>query len=141
GDQHIFAYIMGPVKSDVSLPSSQGLLQTIAMAEKADVKPYEEKEIAACLLEKKPIAGKIVRKTTNAALGTTDLLLSNGATVTLKPTDFKNDEILMGASRYGGTSNYGAADRYNATYALTAVNAMGFGSFSPIDLQKVLAGK
>ena len=141
GDQHIFAYIMGPEKNDIKLPSPENLLQTIAMAEKADVKPYEEKAIAADLLEKKPIAGKIVRKTTNTALGTTDLLLSNGATVTLKPTDFKNDEILMGASRYGGTSNYGAADRYNATYALSAINAMGFGSFSPTDLQKVLAGK
>ena len=141
GDQDIFAYITGPEKNDIQLPSPESLLQTIAMAEKADVKPYEEKTIAANLLEKKPIAGKIVRKTTNTALGTTDLLLSNGATVTLKPTDFKNDEIMMGASRYGGTSNYGASDRYNATYALSAINAMGFGSFSPTDLQKVLAGK
>lgn len=141
GDQNIFAYIMGPEKNDIKLPSPESLLQTIAMAEKADVKPYEEKAIAENLLEKKPVAGKIVRKTTNAALGTTDLLLSNGATVTLKPTDFKNDEILMGASRYGGTSNYGAADRYNATYALSAINAMGFGNFSPTDIQKVLAGK
>ncbi len=141
GNQNIFAYITGPEKNDVKLPTPEGLLQTIAIAEKADVKPYEEKVIAEDLLSKKPTAGKVVRKTTNTALGTTDLLLSNGVTVTLKPTDFKNDEILMGASRYGGTSNYGVADRYNATYAMSAVNAMGFGDFSPTDLQKVLAGK
>lgn len=47
----------------------------------------------------------------------------------------------MSASRFGGTSNYGRADKYNANYALPIVTTMGFGSFSPTDLQKALAGK
>ncbi|HRO47478.1 insulinase family protein [Agriterribacter sp.] len=141
GDQHLFAFIMGPQKEDVQLPSPQALLQTVTLAEKADVKPYEEKAVATEILSALPKAGKVTGKKNNAATGTTELTLSNGITVTLKATDFKNDEILMSASRYGGTSNYRQPDKYNAAYAIPVVNAMGFGNFSPTDLQKALSGK
>ncbi|HRQ51050.1 MAG TPA: insulinase family protein, partial [Agriterribacter sp.] len=132
---------MGPQKEDEQLPSPQALLQTIALAEKADVQPYEEKAVAADLLPATPKAGKVTGKKNNVATGTTELTLSNGITVTLKATDFKNDEILMSASRYGGTSHYKQPDKYNAAYTISVVNAMGFGSFSPTDLQKALSGK
>ena len=56
------------------------------MAEKADVKPYEEKAIAADLLTQKPAAGKVTATKNNTVLGTTELTLSNGITVTLKQT-------------------------------------------------------
>lgn len=140
-NQNLFAGIMGPDKDDVTLPTPQALLQIIAGAEKAEIGPYEEKTIATELLAQKPVAGKVVRKKNNPVTGTTELTLSNGVTVTLKTTDFKNDEILMSASRYGGTSNYGLRDKYNANYAVSVVNAMGYGNFSPIDLQKALTGK
>ncbi|MCC6286317.1 MAG: insulinase family protein [Chitinophagaceae bacterium] len=139
--QNIFAYIAGPEAANVKLPGTADLLNIIAAAEKADVKPYEEKTVATDLLAQKPTAGKVTATKTNTALGTTELTLSNGITVTLKPTDFKDNEILMGASRYGGTSNYGIADRYNATYVNNVIGAMGYGNFSPVDLQKALAGK
>lgn len=141
GEQHLFSFVMGPEKDKEKLPGGAELMQVVALAEKADIKPYEEKEIAAELLTTAPKAGKVVSKKVNAALGTTELTLSNGVGVILKSTDFKNDQILMSASRYGGTSNYGKADKYNANYALAIVSAMGFGSFSPTDLQKALAGK
>ena len=140
-NQNIFAYITGPESGSVKIPAPADLLNTIALAEKADVKPYQEKAVAADLLAQKPTAGKVISTKTNVALGTTELTLSNGLTVILKPTDFKDDEILMGASRYGGTSNYGIADKYSANYANGVVSSMGFGNFSPVDLQKVLAGK
>ncbi|WP_315821719.1 insulinase family protein [Paraflavitalea speifideaquila] len=74
-------------------------------------------------------------------MGTTELKLANGVTVTLKPTDFKNDQVLMGATRPGGKNNYGLADKYNAEYATQVVSTMGIGEFSPTDLRKALAGK
>lgn len=141
GDPHLFAFIMGPEKADIQLPTPSELLKEIAAAEKADIKPYEEKAIATSLLPALPKAGKVIAKKNNTITGTTELSLSNGVTVTLKTTNFKNDEILMSASRYGGTSNYALPDKYNATYTIAAVNAMGYGSFSPTDLQKALSGK
>lgn len=141
-DKNRFVYVQGPEpKAGDKLPEGKDLLAAIDAKEKADIKPYEEKAIATTLLSKMPVAGKVVSKTKNAVLGTTELKLSNGVTVTLKPTDFKNDQILMGASRPGGKNNYGLADKYNAEYAIQLVSTMGVGDFSPTDLRKVLAGK
>jgi zinc protease len=74
-------------------------------------------------------------------LGTTTYTLSNGIKVTIKKTDFKNDQILMGARRFGGSNNYGVADKYNSNYATQVIAAMGIGNFSPTDLRKALTGK
>lgn len=137
-----FLFVTGPEpKAGDKLPDSQELLAEVDAKEKADIKPYEEKTVNTTLLATAPKAGKVVSKTKNATLGTTELKLSNGVTVTLKPTDFKNDQILMGATRAGGKNNYGLADKFNAEYATQVVTSMGVGEFSPTDLKKALAGK
>ncbi len=137
-----FVFVVGPdPKPGEKLPESKELIAMMDAKEKADIKPYEEKAIQAELLTKMPASGKVVTKTTNADLGTTELKLSNGITVTLRPTDFKDDQILMGATRSGGKNNYRLEDKYNAEYATAVVGAMGVGEFSPNDLKKVLAGK
>lgn len=137
-----FVYISGPEPSgNASLPDEKSLLASIDAKEKAELKPYEEKAIAASLLAKAPKPGTVVSKTVNAQWGTTELKLSNGVTVSLKKTDFKNDQIIMTAGRAGGKNNYGAKDKFNAEYATAVVAAMGFGEFSPTDLRKALAGK
>ena len=123
------------------LPTGEELLAKVAEVEKLDVKQYEEKAVASSLLSTMPKPGKIISTKKNAYLGTTELTLSNGVTVTLKQTDFKNDQILMSAVRPGGKNNYGVKDKYSAEYAVPVVRTMGAGNFSPLDLQKVLAGK
>ena len=100
-----------------------------------------EKAVATQLMAQLPTAGSVVVERHNAVLGTTELELSNGVRVILKPTDFKNDEILLGASRFGGQSLFDQADKYNAGLASAVVNAMGVADFAPTDLQKMLAGK
>ena len=105
------------------------------------IKPYEEKAVAANLLSGAPRSGKVVSNKKNATLGTTELTLSNGVTVTLKPTDFKNDQILLSATRYGGLSNYELKDKFSAENAAMMVGAMGYGEFSPNDMRKAMAGK
>ena len=141
-DKNRLVYVMGPEpKPGSSVPDGNTLLATIESREKATLKPYEEKAIAATLLSKEPKSGKVISRKTNASLGTTELKLSNGVTVILKSTDFKNDQIIMSAGRYGGKSNYGYSDKFNAEYAVPVVTAMGAGTFSPNDLRKALAGK
>ena len=78
---------------------------------------------------------------TNSVLGATNLTLSNGITITLRPTDFKNDEIQMDAWRWGGSRNFGLADKQNAENAANIVREMGVKNMTPTDLQKFLAGK
>ena len=140
--QNRFAYIMGPESTPgITLPSNTDILAAIDAKSKADIKPYEEKAIATSLMPKEPVKGRVVSKTKNALLGTTELSLSNGIMVTLKQTYFKSDQILLSVSRYGGIGGYPSADKYSAENAGAIISTMGVGEFSPTDLRKALAGK
>lgn len=140
--KNLFVYLSGPEPKEAGeLPDEKDLLAIIDAKAAADIKPYAEKAIAGNLLTKEPKAGKVITVKKNALLGTTEYTLSNGITVTLKPTDFKSDQILMGATRPGGKNGYGLADKYSAEYMVPATVAMGVGRFSPTDLGKALAGK
>jgi len=131
----------GPEKSDITLPDKGELMKMYERATTATVNAYEEKQLALSLMESLPKGGKIVSEKHNAAVGITELVLSNGIKVIYKPTEFKNDQVLMSATRWGGQSLASLEDQYNAAYATTLVAQMGVANFSPMDLRKVLAGK
>jgi len=137
-----FVAMLGPDPvTGKALPTADALLAVDADVASMDIKPYQENVIAASLMAKAPTPGKILLSKKNADLGTTELTLGNGVTVTIKSTDFKNDEVLMSAIRPGGKNNYSLADKYNAEYLTSVVSSMGVGNFSPVDLQKALSGK
>ncbi|RSZ57325.1 insulinase family protein [Massilia atriviolacea] len=132
---------MGSAKEDSPAPSSAQLLAAVAAAEKVTVHAQEQKTLAAELMDKPPAGGSIVAQSEDKALGLTRLTLSNGVKVILKPTDFRNDQVLMSAARFGGQTLFGDADIVNARYANAVVGTMGLKDYSPLDLQKILAGK
>ncbi|MEO7308866.1 MAG: insulinase family protein [Chitinophagaceae bacterium] len=141
-DPNYMLALTGSEKSAAGFPNAQELLATVtAVVNDKSLKAYEEKAISASLLDKLPKPGKVVKETTDPIMKTKTWTLSNGVQVTIKKTDFKNDELLLGGRRAGGLGNYSLADKYNAEYASTVVATMGLGNFSPTDLQKVLAGK
>ena len=141
-EQNRFCYIMGPESSaGVTLPSNGDMLAMLDAKAKADIKPYEEKAVAANLMSKEPKGGKVVSNKKDMILGTTELTLSNGITVTLKATDFKADQIIMNGTRFGGFNGYGLSDKYSAENTTAVIGAMGAGDFSPTDMRKVMAGK
>ncbi len=122
-------------------PTSEQLLASFSAAEKAGLKPRDERTFATSLMAKPPVAGSIVNEAEDKRLGLTTLTLSNGIKVVLKPTDFKNDQVMIAANRFGGESLFGDADIFNARYASTIVGSMGVGDFSPLELANILAGK
>ena len=123
------------------MPTSVELLALAETAGKAELTAYEEKAVAASIMATAPVAGTIAGKRKLTELGVTELSLSNGVRVILKPTDFKNDQVVMNASRFGGQYLFDPKERFNAEFAATVVAQMGVGQFSPLDLRKVLAGK
>jgi len=137
----LFVSLQGPSDSKYDLPDDKGLLALAENALKADVKPYEEKAVATSLMKTIPQPGAIMSEKKNDQLGTTEITFANGAKAILKPTDFKTDEIVMTSFHKGGISKYPAEDKYSANYAATIVQQMGVSDFSPVDLQKFLAGK
>ncbi|MGZ3951980.1 MAG: insulinase family protein, partial [Flavisolibacter sp.] len=136
-----FALLMAPAAQKDKLPASGALLSDVVAASKQTVKPYEEKAVATNLMEGNVAAGKLVNETKNAKLATTDLTLSNGVTITIKPTTFKNDEILMDAWRWGGWQRFPLSEKDNAKNAAQVVNVMGIKDMTPTDLEKFLSGK
>lgn len=131
----------GTDKPEANTPASAQLLSAVQAAEKMKVTATADKPVAASLMVKLPKAGSIVSQRRDEALDVTELTLSNGVKVLLKQTDFRNDEIQMAAARLGGQSLASDADKFNAAYASAAVGAMGVGNFTPLALQKMLAGK
>jgi zinc protease len=136
-----FALLLAPEGKKGQLPSSADVLKDMVAATRQTVKPYEEKAVAQNLMEGGLTAGKIIKEEKNEKLGTTDLTLSNGVTITLKPTNFKNDQVLMDAWRWGGYQRFPLADKDNAKHAAEIVGEMGVKDMSPTDLEKFLSGK
>ncbi len=135
-------YVTGPEKaSSEVLPDEKQLLSVLSENEKKTINPYVEKEVTASLLPAVPKAGKVIKTEKESKMGVTRVTLTNGVVVTMKPTTFKDDQILMAATKNGGRNLYGVADKYNAQFAVQVVSSMGVGNFSPADLKKALAGK
>jgi len=132
---------MGNDKSGTVVPDGKQMLATVDEAEKATMAAHEEKALAANLMAHPPKPGRIVKETEDKALGVTELLLSNGVKVLLKPTDFKNDQVLMNSTRFGGQSMADEGDIVNARYASAILASMGVKDYAPLDLQKILAGR
>ena len=136
-----FTLVQAPTKMKDKLPGDADLLKAVVAANKKPVTAYEEKAVASSLLDNDPVPGKITAETKNEKLGTTDLTLSNGVTITIKPTTLKNDEIQMDAWRWGGFHRFNLADKENAQYAAVLIGQMGVKDMSPTDIKKFLAGK
>jgi zinc protease len=140
-NEKFFASVQGPEKSETPIPTSASLLAAIENISKAPIKSYEEKSIATSLLKSKPAPGTLVKETKNETLGITELQYSNGTRVVLKPTNYKQDEIILTGFKKGGINTYSLEDKYSAENATTIIQQMGIGDFSPTDLRKFLAGK
>jgi zinc protease len=131
----------GVEKPGLVQPKAAELVRSASAAEKIAVKPMEEKVYANQLMPTPPKAGSIVSETVNPKIGATELTLSNGVKVVLKPTDFNNDQVILGGLRYGGWSLLPDSDVFTAQYASSIVGQMGVLNYTPNDLVKVLAGK
>ena len=128
-------------KPAVKLPTQAELQAVIAQAAATPVGPYEEKQLATSLLAEKPAPGKITAQKTIDAIGVTELTFANGVRVVLKPTTFKNDQVLFTAYRPGGQSVFGDDYLLAAQFAAPSIMESGVGNFTKADLQKMLAGK
>jgi zinc protease len=138
-DQDYFALVT--TKSGDKLPTDADLKGYVDKSLAAPVQAYTEKALPKSLLSAAPKPGKIIKEEKDARIGTTIWTLSNGAKVTFKKTDFKNDEILFSGYRHGGSSLYTGSDFQSADYCNNVVDEMGYGQFSNTDLSKFMTGK
>lgn len=140
-EQNQVVFISGPEKDGVNIPAEAVVVDLLKTMPLLEIAAPKAETVDNRLVKKLPKAGKIKSVNTNAALGTTEWTLKNGVKVILKPTAFKQDEILFSAYSYGGQSLVKTEDLVSCDLATTAVDFMGLGDFSMTALQKALKGK
>ncbi|MCC8411259.1 insulinase family protein [Mucilaginibacter sp. UR6-1] len=133
--------VIGPESGLKNLPDRKELQAWENEAAVASLKPYESSAVAATLIAQTPSPGKIVSETGPDSAGVSRWTLSNGAVVYVKPTNFKNDEVLFSAFRSGGSAAFSLDDSYSVKNATTFIVNSGVDGFSGSQLSQVLNGK
>ncbi|HUI31880.1 MAG TPA: insulinase family protein [Candidatus Acidoferrales bacterium] len=133
--------VAAPEKDSVRLPSENEVLAVVSAAGALKLEPYVDRVSSEPLIAKLPVPGKIVAEKKIPSIGITEWRLSNGARVVLKPTDFKNDEILFSSYAPGGSSLVDDSDYLSAIAATGIIAQAGIGDFDAVTLNKKLAGK
>jgi zinc protease len=132
---------VSPQKPGIRVPSDTELQAALTAATAAPVTAWTETASTRGLMDKAPTAGAVRSRRTLDKLGVTIVTFDNGIEAWLKPTDFKNDQILFTLDALGGTSLAPPADFVEASLAAGYVSLSGIGGMKALDLQKVLAGK
>ncbi|NII26781.1 insulinase family protein [Pseudoflavitalea sp. X16] len=125
-----------------SLPSEATVLQWFKEAEAAGITAYVDKKTDRTSLLDQPVqGGTITGETSNKEVGITELVLSNGVKVILKPTNFKKDQVLFNGYSPGGLSLVNDADFYDARMATSLVTASGVSDMPLLEVRNMLTGK
>ena len=140
-DHNLIISFQAPEDENVVLPTEAEAVEMLAAVKNEEIEAPVEEAIRENLVETAPKAGKIKKTTYNETLGVTEWTLSNGVRVIVKPTTFKQDEILFQGVSKGGTSLVVTEDLPSSMLASTIVDFSGLADMSLTDLQKALTGK
>jgi zinc protease len=133
--------VSAPEKEGLTPPSKEAILAAFDAGWAAPVEPWVDVVSDRPLLDPLPEPGRVVASRDIPEIATTVLTLSNGVEVWMKPTDFKNDQVLITSYALGGASLADPADYPEAARATAVVGEAGIGGFKPVELEKMLAGK
>ena len=140
-DSNMVVLNMNQEKEGAVYPTEQSLKQAIDQARAQKLEAYVDNVKNEPLITNMPKAGKIVKEVAGKKFDYKELTLSNGATVVLKQTDLKKDQVIIAGEGFGGSSLYGEKDFANIKFFDDVVEASGLGNFSHTELEKALAGK
>ena len=141
GDANRVVLAIAPQKAGLAPVTQASLREAITTGMNASVTPWRDEMAVRELMPTKPKPGTVQGRREIPEIGVTVLTLSNGVEVWLKPTDFRNDQIIFRGYAPGGLAVAGCDNYFNATLASSLVSLGGVGGLSPTDLNKLLAGK
>jgi len=141
GDDSRVILATTPQKAGIKIPTETELQAALTTATAARVTPWVDTSATRALMEHAPTGGAVSSRKALDDVGVTIVKFGNGVEAWLKPTDFKNDQILFAMNAMGGASIASPADFTDASLATALVSAAGAGGLKALDLQKVLTGK
>jgi len=140
--------IIGPEKDKDKLPDMQtveGWLNDVTNENtpKPGAKEDDKAESAKkeSLIAKRPSKSKILSQKTISGVNVTEIVLSNGLKVVLKPTDFTTNDIRFTAFGVGGTETYSISDRLSAVNAIPLIRTSGLGDMDATQLKQYLGNR
>ncbi|MBO7445392.1 MAG: insulinase family protein [Bacteroidales bacterium] len=141
-EDNMVAIVTAPEKEGVSVPTKGEILNILKDKSLANVQPYVDTYKEQEILEKEKLTpGKITSVEKIESVGAEKWTLSNGVTVYLKKTDYKNDEILFRASSKGGKSLYPVKDLASVDFAADIIDRGGIAEIDYNSLMKKMKGK
>lgn len=132
--------VLAPEKDKAGLPNEATVNSWLQTIENGTLTPYVDKTNSQPLLSSWPAAGKIVAETKDTSLKLITYTLSNGVKVVLKPTIYKDNQVLFSGFSPGGTSLY-KDEEYQSAANAGLMAAFGVGNYDSGQLDKFLSGK
>ncbi|MGH7500261.1 MAG: M16 family metallopeptidase [Longimicrobiales bacterium] len=139
-DQNRVVVAQGPEKAGAEMPTEAQLLAVFDTVAAKTLTPYVD-VVADALIATLPSPGSIVQERRIERIDAVEWTLSNGVRVILKPTTYKDDEVVFRAWSPGGLSLVDDGDYMSAGFSTTLVGASGLGELDATALQKALQGK
>jgi len=132
---------VGPQKDGLRVETEGELTAALRAGEAATVTAWTDASSGRELMPTKPTAGGIATRRELTDVGVTVVRFANGVEAWLKPTTFKNDQIVFSMTSQGGASLARQEDFEEASLASAYARQSGLGDLRAVDLQKLLAGK
>ncbi len=140
-DENRVVVVAAPEIEGVKVPNKDEIFAVLDDVKSMKIEPYEDAVSNVPLIEYEPSGSKVVSEKKLANVDAVEWTLGNGATVVIKKTDFKEDEILFNAWSLGGNSLYPLKDDISADFTTDLIELSGIAGFDKITLDKMLSNK
>ena len=143
GKDNVSVLISGPqsIGGTSRYPTSRDVIAHFGRIMNTSQSPYIDIVADEKLIAVEPVKGGIVNETYEESTGITTMTLRNGATVRLKPTTFKNNEVLFNAFSLGGEWAYGDTADVNVRLMDQVIEECALGGHTINQLNRILSGK
>jgi len=132
---------VSPQKEGVSVPTEAQVRASLEAGEAVAVTAWNDTTSTRELIEHKPEPAAVTSTRAVPEVDATIVRFANGVEAWLRPTDFKNDQVVFSMYAKGGLSLAPEADFPEASLATSFVALSGAAGLKAVDLQKQLAGK
>lgn len=133
--------MMLPDAAAYTVPTEAQVLEGLAAVDAEEIEPYADEMRTDPLIPVLAPAGKVKKNKINKTWDATELTLSNGIKMVVKPTAFKENDIQFMAVAKGGYSTVPADQASSVIFLPYAMSQHGLGEYTDSDLNKYLQGK
>jgi zinc protease len=130
-----------PAGDEYIEPTDREMQECMAAVEAEEISPYEGNIKKEPLISSLLPAGTIASESHNDVIDATEFTLSNGAKVIVKPTKFKDDEIIFKAFARGGSNAFDDSYTPAIQMADLVLPFHGYGSYNNADMTNYLMPK